>query len=126
MNYDWKNYGEFALKLDDLDINKETITRNTISRLFYHAYHCLEIWAEKSLGYNFEQGERTHFCLYKHIKKNRHIDKANDYWNLKRLREICDYDDISLDDLDILLEKAKSYYKNIVEPLAQFSQKNDS
>ncbi len=127
MNYNWENYGNFAQKIETLDIaDKETIIRNTISRLFYHAYHCLEIWAEKKLGYKFIQGERTHACLYNHIKRNRHRDKADDYWELKRLREICDYDDVPLDDLDSLLEEAKNYYKSIVGPLAKFSQKVDS
>ena len=54
--------------------------------------------------------------------RTRHIDKAKKYKKLKELREQCDYED-HIDNLNQKLVEAKDLHKQIVEPLANFSQK---
>ena len=125
MNYNWNKYGKIAdyiEKIPDSEIDKETIVRNTISRMCYHAYHCLLNWAIKDLSYSFQDGNHTHDHLIKYLYRTKHKDKAGFYKMLKDNRVIADYSD-NINNLDALLEDSKDYYYKIVEPLAKYSQK---
>lgn len=126
MNFDWNNYTQLAnyLEANELEgIDEETRIRNTISRLFYHAFHCLENWAIASLRYQ-STDLGTHRALKEHLKKCKHKDKARLYDDLKDIRAICDYDNNSIEDLTLLLRQAKSIYSDLIGPIKSYSVLN--
>ena len=93
-----------------------------ISRMSYHAYHCLLNWVRKYSSYKIEQGELTHKTLINHLYRTKKTDKAKWYKQLKEYREQCDYDDeiLSLKDT---LNKSKILYHHIIDSLSQYSKK---
>ena len=125
MNYNWNEYKIFSEIIENLEsdkISEETKIRNSISRMFYHAFHCLLNWVETKSSYSFKAGTKTHLALIEHLMRTRHIDKAKKYKKLKELREQCDYED-HIDNLNQKLFEAKDLHKQLVEPLAKFSQR---
>lgn len=124
MCYDWKNYNHFAdfvLSTENADLDHETKIRNAISRLFYHAFHCLENWAIKSLRYE-STDTNTHGSLRSHLVKCRHRPKADLYDELRRIRGFCDYNHETPTDLEALLLKARAVHARLVEPLQAYSR----
>lgn len=126
MNYNWNEYRKlaeiFEVLPDSYNVSKETKVRNSISRMFYHAFHCLKNWAEKDLKYCFQDGNHTHDHLIRFLRATHHEDKASNYKKLRDIRVVADYDD-NINDFDYLFELSKQYYNSIVEPLAKYSQK---
>ena len=128
MSYDWNNYGKFAKWLESIEISEideETKIRNIISRMNYHAFHCLLNWVESKSSYKFPTNGTTHKELINHLIQTRKYDKAQSYKKLKQYRELCDYED-NISSLKVIYEEAKLLYNRIVGPLVQFSQKTDS
>ena len=124
MNYNWDNFGKFAEyieKIPDNEIDEETRVRNIISRMCYHAFHCLEIWAIEKAGYKCNMNSSTHQSLINCLRRTKIRDRANDYTQLKAIRVACDYKHESLD-VKNQLQDAKFYYKNIVNMLSGYSQ----
>ena len=127
MNFDWSKFGKFSEwleKVDDSEVDEETRIRNMISRMSYHAYHCLLNWVGQHSSYKIELGEQTHKSLINHLYKIKKTDKAKWYKQLKEYREQCDYDDeiLSLKDT---LNKSKILYYHIIDSLSQYSIKPD-
>lgn len=123
MNYNWEKYKDFArfvLSNQDQSVDEETKIRNAISRLFYHAFHCLENWAIKSLRYEATE-INTHGSLKSHLIRCGHSPKAKLYAELKRIRGICDYDHKSDVDLKILLKMAEDFHARLAGPLEKYS-----
>lgn len=123
MAYNWekyKNFAEFILNVDGQIVDEETKIRNAVSRLFYHAFHCLENWAIKSLSYESTENN-THGSLKAHLLRCKHKDKAELYKQLRDIRSICDYDNETSADLKQLFARAKIIHDRLVGPLKNFS-----
>ena len=124
MNYNWENFGKIADYIENIpdnEIDEETRARNSISRMCYHAFHCLEIWAIEKASYKGNMNSPTHEGLINYIRKTKIRDRANDYSQLKAIRVACDYKHELLD-VKSQLEDAKFFYNNIVSVLSGYSQ----
>ena len=126
MSFNWSEFGEIAKVIENLPndskVSREAKIRNAVSRMSYHAFHCLINWATKDLKYTFEEGHKTHEHLIRFLYKTHHDDKGLHYTLLRKFRTIADYKE-EVEDLELLLNETKKHYKLIVEPLAKYSQK---
>ena len=80
MNFDWSKFGKFSEwleKVDDSEVDEETRIRNMISRMSYHAYHCLLNWVSQYSSYKIEQGELTHKTLINHLYRTKKQIRQN-------------------------------------------------
>lgn len=138
MRYDWKEFEVFAdevMKHESVKgcvscpLSPETLKRNAISRLYYHAFHCLQNWAIKNLGYDTDQvSGGTHADLFRYIGSSEKATEAdmkivNACKSIRDLRTIADYKDDNAC-WNKLLSKARKKHNSIVSAIGGYSQRS--
>lgn len=137
MRYDWKEFEVFANEVmrhesaigcSSCPISPETLKRNAISRLYYHAFHCLRNWAVKNINYVYgNQASGTHSDLFAYIQSS---EKATDddmkimgaCKSMKQLRTTADYIDDPVS-WDKLLSKAKKKHGVVISAIGNYGQR---
>jgi len=132
MNYDWKEFNTFSIEVlkhqqsINCPVSKETLIRNAISRLFYHAYHCINNWAHDCLQYDRERDPKkpTHQGLIDFLtgKGATYSTLVQQYTSIKKIRSKADYSQ-SIEKLDDLLREAQAIHNDIIQQYGHFSKK---
>jgi hypothetical protein len=117
MPFDWTKYLDIAKYLNsNTEVDREAAQRTTVSRAYYAAYCYARNHAVSFLGFIPQNDPQDHENVRKHYQHSGLAGVADKLDSLRRIRNVCDYDDeiLHLENLPAYaIREADAIYKRL-------------
>lgn len=120
MSFDWKEYIIIAKELQKQQVNdysQECAFRSAVSRAYYGAFCFARNYIRDNEDFAPYNNAEDHSRVRRHFQRQRKFDISNALNDLRRWRNICDYEDTISDELSQLVDDAIQSAQEVIDKL---------